>query len=261
MTRWATRWWPDVGALVDDHVSLAGPISSSERRSSAGVAAGPRTLAALNRPGLLAPSTDGTAITTGQDEVVQPASSAQYPEEIENAASVGVQDVCPGRVVDHRGLLFDAVTRALVLDALLRPGPAAAGAVAASCASAPPPTAGFAGLGGLLGGGGAAPSEPPLPDYVARSPDRFGELALELKPKQLTRTRLKRSLRFVVRVGGEPLRRATVTFGDEELETNERGEARMNYKPTRTATRSVRAVLTGYEPARATLRVVKPKRR
>ncbi|MDK9499270.1 hypothetical protein QEZ40_004687 [Streptomyces katrae] len=35
------------------------------------------------------------------------------------------QDVCPGRVVTHGGLLSDALTHRLVIDALTHTGPAA----------------------------------------------------------------------------------------------------------------------------------------
>ena len=60
------------------------------------------------------------------DELVQPvaptptAALAKAP----NSASVAVQDVCPGRSVNHISLLDDAVTYAIVLDALHSTHPA-----------------------------------------------------------------------------------------------------------------------------------------
>jgi hypothetical protein len=103
--------------------------------------------------------------------------------------------------------------------------------------------------------------EPPLPAYVAASPDRFGELEVTVSPRQLRRTRLKRALRFSVTTGGVPLRRATIRFGDDEMTTDALGRAERNYKPERAGTRTIRATLEGYADARATLRIVAPRRR
>lgn len=48
---------------------------------------------------------------------------------IDAATNIAVQDLCPGRVVDHVGLVFGAVALDLVLDALTRPGGADAARV------------------------------------------------------------------------------------------------------------------------------------
>jgi hypothetical protein len=39
-------------------------------------------------------------------------------------SDLAVQDLCPGRQVDHNGLVYDAVSNAIALDALEPPGPA-----------------------------------------------------------------------------------------------------------------------------------------
>ncbi len=62
-----------------------------------------------------------TAIATAIDELVAPAPGAAR---LEGAANIVIQDVCALRPIDHYLLTGDAVTYALVLDALTHPGPA-----------------------------------------------------------------------------------------------------------------------------------------
>ena len=60
---------------------------------------------------------------TLSDELVQP----QFPKStsaLDGASNVAVQDVCPGRPVDHVGLAADLTTHDIVMDALVNPGPA-----------------------------------------------------------------------------------------------------------------------------------------
>ncbi len=273
VVRWATRWWPDAAALVDDHVSLAGPVTGSTSTRTrcgsggcapgvAATAAGSRTLAALNRPRPLAPPVDATAITSDSDEVVQPPSSGRYPEEEEGANAASIQELCPGRVVDHNGLLFDPVSRAIVLDALVRPGGGAPGAVRTACDAPAEPGPGLQALlrDRVAESGGPGGGEAPLPAYVAERAERFGELELELVPKTLRRTRLKRTLRFVVRTGGVPLRRATVVFGKDDVTTDARGRAQLNLKPERVGRRTIKATADGYTGTRTVLRIVARRR-
>ena len=51
---------------------------------------------------------------------MQPASTAR----LDSASNVQLQDLRPGRVVHHAGLLSDNETFVLVMDALTNPGPA-----------------------------------------------------------------------------------------------------------------------------------------
>jgi len=49
---------------------------------------------------------------------------SQAAATIDGATNVAVQDICPGRVVDHGQSLFDAVFAAVFVDGLKHPGPA-----------------------------------------------------------------------------------------------------------------------------------------
>jgi hypothetical protein len=68
-----------------------------------------------------------TSIYSDTDEVVWPEPTAST---LPGAANIGLQTLCPGRIVDHATMLADAVGYALVLDALTHPGPAVPGRIA-----------------------------------------------------------------------------------------------------------------------------------
>lgn len=134
---WAIRWWPDIRFLVDDLISLAAPYHGwagtdifcapsscvpalwQMRRASKymGVAnAGNET------PG----PASYTSVYTVTDQLVQPYQTAR----LEGASNIAIQDICPGRVVEHSAMVFDAVAFAAVMDALTHPGsPGQAGRV------------------------------------------------------------------------------------------------------------------------------------
>lgn len=128
---WALRFWPDVAASVDDMISLAGPIHGAEPVNlicSVGfcpvlahqLSTGSRFTAALNRAPI-DPSVSVTSIFTLFDEGIQPAREvSSYP----GAANIALQDHCPGRLVEHVGLMYDGATYRLALDALSHHGPA-----------------------------------------------------------------------------------------------------------------------------------------
>jgi triacylglycerol lipase len=137
--RWALRWWPDVPGLVSHYVGLASPnhgidaadVCVASRNCWPAVwqfAHGSRFLAALNRGSESPGATLYTAVYSLTDELVQPvlpaptAALAPAP----NASSVAVQDVCPGRPVNHISLLDDAVVFSIVMRALTSSHPARA---------------------------------------------------------------------------------------------------------------------------------------
>jgi hypothetical protein len=131
----ALRAWPELGALVDDVVGLAGAYDRgsdaiAERCAQPCVPPfwqfipGSRLLTALAaRPLPAGPSV--TAIGTLFDTVVTPQPEANA---VPGGRSVQIQDVCPGRRVggdlDHIHMAGDNVAYALAVDALDHDGPA-----------------------------------------------------------------------------------------------------------------------------------------
>ena len=137
--RWAIRWWPDIRTLIDDYVSMAGTNHGSYFGNAAcaseclpalwqqyirteGYRAAPRLLTALNAGDETPGSISYSSVYSLSDPIVQPV--APYPTAaLRGASNVAVQDVCPGRVVEHVQAAWDAVYYALVLDALTHRGP------------------------------------------------------------------------------------------------------------------------------------------
>lgn len=136
--RWALAWWPDLQRKVADAIFLAGPYLGS---TAADVLCAPRCVAAAwqSRPGSAfikalnaGDATPGsvsyTNVYSGTDEIVFVAGGAPDPwtaaSAIDGARNIRVQDVCPGRPVEHVQLTYDAEVHAIVLDALAHPGPA-----------------------------------------------------------------------------------------------------------------------------------------
>jgi len=123
------RWWTRTRGQVDDLVLLASPnhgIAAADLCVASGncwpavwqMATGSHFLTALNAgdetPGAVA----STNVYSRTDELVEPSDTVP----LAGAANVAVQDVCPGRPVHHGGLLDDAPTWGLVLDALTHAG-------------------------------------------------------------------------------------------------------------------------------------------
>ncbi|HEX8630459.1 MAG TPA: hypothetical protein VF755_20045 [Catenuloplanes sp.] len=134
---WGLRFWPDLAALIDDYVALAPPLQGTVAADLVCAVPGrcpgavwqygadSDFVAAMNRRPLPA-GPSYTAITTLFDELVvpQPAASRRA-----GVTTVVVQQICPGRLVEHAGLLGDAVAFAVTLDALRHPGPADPGRI------------------------------------------------------------------------------------------------------------------------------------
>ncbi|MDQ3758390.1 MAG: lipase family protein [Actinomycetota bacterium] len=153
--RWALRWWDDVRLKVDDYISLAGPHHGAQSANELCKVArcapsvwqqrrGSNFLAALNRGNETPRGPSYTSIFSRDDELVIPHSTSR----LSGASNILVQDLCPVRYVSHAGMLWDAVTYWLVVDALENRGPARADRVGNVCgstfipgASPPPPPA------------------------------------------------------------------------------------------------------------------------
>jgi triacylglycerol esterase/lipase EstA (alpha/beta hydrolase family) len=135
MPRWAIKWWPSVQANVDDFVMLASPNHGVAL--AAGAKDAPFQLSEVMRqfdpasafvttlnagdetPG----SVSYSSIYSLTDELVQPATPTATAA-VDGATNVLVQDLCPGRVVDHLSLgTTDRLVQELTIDALVDAGP------------------------------------------------------------------------------------------------------------------------------------------
>ncbi|MGH8530066.1 MAG: esterase/lipase family protein [Nevskiales bacterium] len=133
VARWGLKWWPDTHALVDDLIMLGAPHHGTLIVELYCVAAckpahfqmQPQAefIEALNAGDEMGLAASTTSIYSITDELVQP----QWPDStsaLPGAANIAIQDLCPGRPVDHVGLMRDGAVYALVLSALLNEGPA-----------------------------------------------------------------------------------------------------------------------------------------
>lgn len=129
--RWAIKWFA-TARFVADYIALASPnhgtrmandLSQNEgcfeacwqmRRRS-------RFIRALNRTTETPGPIYYTSIYTTFDELIQPTGTQAMKG---GASNVLLQDLCPGRPVDHVSIATDYVAWILVRDALLHPGPA-----------------------------------------------------------------------------------------------------------------------------------------
>lgn len=134
--RWAIRWWPDIRTRVDDLVMLA-VTNHGSYFADASCTPGPcipslwqqrligsQFLAALNRDDETPGDVSYTSIYSQNDGVVEPsAPPASASARVEGGVNIAVQDLCPGRPVDHARHAYDAAVWALGLDALTHEGP------------------------------------------------------------------------------------------------------------------------------------------
>lgn len=137
MPRWAIRYWPSVQALLDDVVLHAGPnhgttvaaavdpLGRGKNPSSWQFEPGSDFNWYVNQGDETPGDADYTSIYATTDELVQPSYGPDATAILDGAVNVNVNEVCPGRVVDHLTLgTTDAFVMALTVDALRRPGPA-----------------------------------------------------------------------------------------------------------------------------------------
>ncbi|MCU1643041.1 MAG: hypothetical protein JWN03_3316 [Nocardia sp.] len=185
MAVWIAKFWPDIARSTSDVISFAGPMNGTALADGL-CAAGScspiswqlGTNSKLTTGFKNAPLPTGTAFTSIgslDDEVVFPQPAAST---LPGGRTIMIQDVCPGRVVDHGTYLVDAVSYRLVLDALTHDGPADPSRINASaCAETVLPGLDPAGLAefpktlaaltdGLINPGHWVSEEPELPTYA-----------------------------------------------------------------------------------------------
>lgn len=205
--RWAAKWWPNVQNNVSDLISLAGPnqgiiLPTAPRQALAllGIknASFPAAfyqftqnsdfIRALNRDDETPGDIDYTVLYTQFDELIQPAApfpagALEFGQNNPKRINILLQDICPGRVVEHISIaFFDKLSLELVFDALSHDGPADVDRAGGKNLCGLPVLGSFAfaedaatlaldafvisnfpqGLPGL----GLSPGEPPLMDYA-----------------------------------------------------------------------------------------------
>lgn len=135
--RWAVKWWDSARAVVDDMVMLGTPNHGTGGSSNPlgrcfpschQMMEGSQFLTALNGGDETPGDISYTSIYTLGDEFMQPA-AAEAVAALDGAANVLIQDVCPGRPVDHVSLAADAAVHDVVMDALTHSGPADTGRI------------------------------------------------------------------------------------------------------------------------------------
>jgi hypothetical protein len=130
--RWAVKWWPDVQAAVDDYVGLASPnhgtVWADVPASSSGcmpscmqMATTSDFIAALNDGDETPGSISYTNLYSLTDELVQPA-APEATSALAGGTNVLMQEVCPGRPVEHLQFADDGAVFDIVVDALTHPG-------------------------------------------------------------------------------------------------------------------------------------------
>lgn len=211
MPRWAIKYWPSVRDVLDDFVMLAGPNHGTmvaDDPLAGNDLLGPlggrpavyhqfRTDSRFNHHLNLGDETPGeidyTSIYAYTDALVQPsgpngpATAALEVDDATRVVNVNVQDVCPGRVVDHLSIgTTDRFVMDLTIATLRAAGPAdLSGVDAAACALpdqyvTPDTLAGF-GRGGdgfgsaelsyALDPDNYSTEEPPIRDYALAQDD------------------------------------------------------------------------------------------
>ncbi len=134
--RWALKWWPGLRRVVNHYIGLASPnhgIYAADACADSGkcwpavwqMAQNAKFIEALNRGGEAPGPTSYTDIYSETDDLVEPAFPDPTAALVQgpNVANVSVQDVCPGRYVNHGGMLVDAVVFHLVMSTMENAGP------------------------------------------------------------------------------------------------------------------------------------------
>ena len=172
--RWAIRFFPS-GRWVADYIALASPNHGTTVAD--GVQALGRCfescwqmqttsefIAALNAEDETPGRTHYTSIYTSTDELVQPVGT----QALDGATNVLLQDLCPGRSVDHASIAGDGLAYLLVMDAIKHAGAADPGRLPeTACQEAAMPGSGTPPPGTPdWSGYESADAEPPLKAYA-----------------------------------------------------------------------------------------------
>jgi hypothetical protein len=271
--RWALKWWPDVRSLVGDFIGLApanqgfagapalcgGPCPPSTRQ----LIPGSQFLAALNggdeTPGRLSYS-----VISSATDMNEPPPLTELKGESDDSKTQ-VQEICPGREVDHGHIQFDAVAVALVLDALSHAGPARASRIpTATCSKtyadlidpAEVERLGAAGLPYFIanyGVAGLSTTELALKDYATRPAPR-PKATLRIHQRKLSGGR-GTTVSFVAR--GKSGRDRWVLPGAEikvagrKTVTNRKGRASLRLQGSPSGSSRARLVAPGLAPVTA----------
>jgi triacylglycerol lipase len=152
--RWALKYWPDIRSLVGDLVAMSGVAHGFTETdglcSSECIAPfwqmkpDSKFLKALNTGDETPGDISYTSVYSRTDQFVWLANGRGNPWDesarIDGASNIAIQDVCPGRHVEHVQAIYDAAMYAVVMDALTHDGPADAGRIDRSvCAQAAMP--------------------------------------------------------------------------------------------------------------------------
>lgn len=149
MPRWAIRFWPSVQRDLDDFVLVAGPNHGTTASPDSGSPFGSLTSTfgmpaafyqfspdanftkAVNTVDETPGKVSYTSLySTFYDELVEPAAPVptaglDWGHEGRNTRNIAIQQVCPGRFVDHLAIgTTDPVAFDLAVDAFTHPGPA-----------------------------------------------------------------------------------------------------------------------------------------
>ncbi|HEV3363799.1 MAG TPA: lipase [Acidimicrobiia bacterium] len=136
--RWAVKYWPDVRSLVGDLVAMSGVahgFTETEVICASECIApfwqmkpGSRFLKALNSGDETPGDISYTSVYSRTDQFVWYADGPNEPwtesAKIDGASNIAIQDVCPGRPVEHVQAIYDAAMYAVIMDALTHDGPA-----------------------------------------------------------------------------------------------------------------------------------------
>lgn len=131
LATYAPQFWPDLVPLIDDVVGLAGPYQGTKNANTScsdgrcSVTSWQFRMGSnLNRAFMSGGRPAGisfTAVATQFDQLVTPAPAAAR---LDGATNIVIQDICPGRTVDHFAIVGDAVAYAIALDAFTNAGTA-----------------------------------------------------------------------------------------------------------------------------------------
>jgi triacylglycerol lipase len=138
LARMALTFWPGMRHLVSDVVSASAPQHGSTNSGDICQTFGcPAALwQRLPNSQLLAVLNEGdetpggspawTTLRTLNDTNATPADGPNPTSALQGASNLVIQDICPGRQVQHVDMAFDAVAYAALRDAMLHRGPAEA---------------------------------------------------------------------------------------------------------------------------------------